>query len=65
MNVRMDPYLAMCSCGRARRGHTLGVVSRWADWHLSVGGEGTDHVLWVGYDGTVPKSTLHNERRSA
>lgn len=50
-------FLAFCTCGRARRGATLGVVSRWAEWHPTVGCEGTEHVVWVGYD--PPASDTH------
>jgi hypothetical protein len=42
------PFLAVCSCGRARTGAALAAVMLWADWHRSVGCEGIDHVTWIG-----------------
>jgi hypothetical protein len=57
MNQRL-PSLGAGVCGRARTAATLGVVSRWRDWHIS---DGCDHVVWISasdpYPATGPADT--------
>jgi hypothetical protein len=54
------PFLALCSCGRGRRGATLGAVTRWAAWHRATGCEGTDHAIEVRCGCQVHRSDLHD-----